>query len=252
MGCGDDGDAGPAGATGATGATGGTGATGATGPPGPGVASNEACIVCHGQNNDFQIASVHEFNALTGVQNTLGTATITINSVTFGAPAGDNVPVTFNFTFQAISAAGDNITSLIDLRTTTTGTLGGASSNLAFVSFLLAKLTPNASTSSNEWSGFVVEPELSGSSPFRTNRADGNRGATFLRTGPGTYAYTFPDNAVRVSDGYVDNVVTRAGIQFNIGGPDTSMRQFSTSSRSTGNFRTPPTEGRLQTESWTW
>jgi OmcA/MtrC family decaheme c-type cytochrome len=185
------------------------------------VVSNEACIVCHGQNNDFQIANVHEFNALTGVQNTLGTTTITINSVTFGDPgAGDNVPVTFDFTFQAISAAGDDITSQIDLRTQS-GT--AADSPLAFVSFLLGKLTPNASTSSNEWSGFVVNPGASGSSPFRTNVPGGVAGATFTGTpATGQYSYRFPDNAVRVSDGYVDNVVTRAGIQFNIGGPDTS------------------------------
>src|SRR5512134_2214676 len=68
-GCGDDGDTGPAGTQ---------GPPGTTGPPGPGVVSNEACVVCHGQNNEFQIASVHEFNPLTGVQNTLGTAKITI------------------------------------------------------------------------------------------------------------------------------------------------------------------------------
>src|SRR5512134_2862600 len=92
-GCGDDGDTGPAGATGAT------GGTGATGPPGPGVVSNEACAVCHGQNADFQIANVHKFDPITGVQNTLGTARIDNISVTFGDPgAGDNVPVTFVFT----------------------------------------------------------------------------------------------------------------------------------------------------------
>ena len=216
--------------SGAEGATGAAGGTGATGPPGPGVVSNEACVVCHGQNNDFQIASVHEFNPLTGVQNTLGTTTITINSVTFGTPVGDNVPVTFNFTFQAISAAGADITSQIDLRTTTPATVGGvlqppsAADNLAFVSFLLGKLTPNASTSSNDWSGFVVTPGASGSSPFRTNRADGDDGAVFTGTpATGQYSYTFPTSAVRVSDGYVDNVVTRAGIQFTIGGPDTTL-----------------------------
>lgn len=214
---GDDGSAGPAGATGAT------GGTGATGPPGPGVVSNEACVVCHGQNNDFQIANVHEFDPLSGVQNTLGTATITINSVTFGAPAGDNVPVTFTFTFQAISADKTNITSGVDL-TRKTGT--GANDNLAFVSFLLAKLTPNDNTGSNEWGGFVVEPTLSGSSPFRTNRPDNvTTGVVFTRTtntpavGTDTYSYTFHTSAVRVLDGYVDNVVMRAGIQFSIGGP---------------------------------
>lgn len=112
---------------GSSGDTGSAGATGATGPPGSGVVSNEACAICHGQSADFQIANVHHFDPITGVQNTLGTATITINSVTFGAPVGDNVPVTI--------------------------------------------------------------------------------------------AFTFPTSAVRVSDGYVDNVVMRAGVQFSIGGP---------------------------------
>jgi OmcA/MtrC family decaheme c-type cytochrome len=220
------------GCSGDDGATGATGDTGATGPPGPGVVSNEACVVCHGQNNDFQIANVHEFNPITGVQNTLGTATVNITSVVFGAPAGDNVPVTINFTFQAFSAAGANITSGIDLRTTTPATVSGvlqppsAADNLAFASFLLAKLTPGANGSGNEWSGFVVNPGTTGSSPFRTNRADGDDGAIFTRTpntpseGIDTYSYTFPTSAVRVSDGYVDNVVMRAGVQFSIGGPD--------------------------------
>ena len=44
MGCsGDDGSPGPR--------AGAAGANGATGPPGPGVVSNEACVVCHGQNS---------------------------------------------------------------------------------------------------------------------------------------------------------------------------------------------------------
>ena len=197
--------------------TGATGATGATGPPGPGVVSNEACIVCHGQNADFQIANVHEFDPITGVQNTLGTATVTINSVTFGAPAGDNVPVTIAFTFKAVSAAGADITSQIDLRTKA-GPL--ATDNLAFASFVLAKLTPNSSTGSDDWSGFVVTPGASGSSPFRANRPDGVAGAIFTGDNvTGVYSYTFPTSAVRVSDGYVDNVVMRAGVQFSVGGP---------------------------------
>jgi len=218
MGC--TGDDGSTGATGATGAAGGTGATGATGPAGPGVVSNEACVVCHGQNNDFQIADLHEFNPITGVQNMLGTTTVTINSVTFGAPVGDNVPVTFAFTFNAKSADGTDITSQIDLRTISPSTPPTANDNLAFVSFLLAKLTPNATTGSNDWSGFVVTPGATGSSPFRANRPNIAAGAVFTGTpATGVYSYTFPTSAVRVSDGYVDNVVTRAGVQFSVSGP---------------------------------
>jgi OmcA/MtrC family decaheme c-type cytochrome len=184
------------------------------------VVSNEACIICHGQNADFQIANVHEFDPVTGVQNTLGTATITITSVTFGAPAGDNVPVTIDFTFNAVSAAGVNITSQIDLRTVVPSTPPSVNDNLAFVSFLLAKLTPGTNGGSNEWSGFVVTPGASGSSPFRANRQNGAAGAVFTGTpATGQYSYTFPTSAVRVSDGYVDNVVVRAGVQFSIGGP---------------------------------
>ena len=217
MGCsGDDGS------TGASGAAGAPGDNGATGPPGPGVVSSEACAVCHGQNEEFQIANVHEFNPITGVQNTLGTATITINSVTFGVPAGDNVPVTINFTFNAVSAAGANITSQIDLRTKAGP---GANDNLAFMSFLLAKM-PTAvdnATGSNEWAGFVVTPGATGSSPFRANRPDNVAGTVFTGDNvTGVYSYTFPTGAVRVSDGYVDNVVMRAGIQFTVGAPLTS------------------------------
>ena len=166
------------GSTGSAGAAGTTGTTGATGPPGPGVVPNEACVVCHGQNNDFQIANVHEFDPLTGVQNTLGTATITINSVTFGAPAGGNVPVTFAFTFKAVSADGVDITSKIDLRTVTPSTPPSPNDNLAFVSFLLAKLTPNDNTGSDEWGGFVGNPgcfriqPLPGEPARRSRRGD--------------------------------------------------------------------------------
>jgi len=207
---GDDGSQGPAGAT---------GATGPTGPAGPGVVSNEACVVCHGQNADFQIANVHKFDPITGVQSTLGKAEITIDNVTFGTPAGDNVPVTFAFTFKATSADGVDITSGINLLTKS-GT--GATDNLAFMSFLLAKLSPTLdnATGANEWAGFVVSPGASGSGPFRTNAANGIAGAVFTGTpATGKYSYTFPTAAVRVSDGYVDNVVMRAGIQFSVGGP---------------------------------
>jgi len=214
FGCsGDDGSAGPAGPPGPPGGSGGSGG------PGTGVVSNEACIVCHGQNADFQIANVHKFDPITGVQRTLGTAVITIDNVTFGTPAGDNVPVTFAFTFQAKNADGVDITSGINLLTKT-GT--GATDNLAFMSFILAKMpaTLDNTTGSNEWAGFVLTPGASGSGPFRTNAADNIAGAVFTGTpATGKYFYTFPTSAVRVSDGYADNVLMRAGIQFTVGGP---------------------------------
>ena len=163
---------------------------------------------------------MHEFNPNTGVQNTLGTATVTINSVTFGAVGVDNnVPVTIAFTFNAVSAAGADISSQIDLTRVAPSTPPNVNDNLAFVSFALAKLTPGTSGGSNEWSGFVVTPGASGSSPFRANRPNGAAGAVFTRNTATTYTYTFPTSAVRVSDGYVDNVVMRAGVQFSVGGP---------------------------------
>ena len=221
FGCsGDDGSSGAAGATGATGATGGTGATG---PPGSGVVSNEACIVCHGQNNEFQVAEVHEFNPLTGVQNTCGKAEITIDNVFFGVPSVDNtVPVTVAFTFKATSQAGTDITKDIDLRTKA-GPL--ATDNLAFVSFFLAQMPSaiNTTTGSNEWAGLVLNPFTTQTNPWRVNRPDGVAGVAFTGVpATGKYSYKFPDNAVRLSDGYLDNVVNRAGIQFSIGAPTSS------------------------------
>ena len=90
------------------------------------------------------------------------------------------------------------------------------------MSFILARMpaTLDNTTGSNEWIGFVVSPGASGSSPFRTNAADGIAGAVFTGTpATGKYSYTFPTSAVRVSNGYVDNVLMRAGVQFSVGGP---------------------------------
>jgi OmcA/MtrC family decaheme c-type cytochrome len=170
---------------------------------------------------------MHRLNPTTGNPLSPGSVSITINSVVFGAPVDNNVPVTVNFTFAATSSTGADITGDIDLRTKTGA---GANDNLAFMSFLLAKMVPGApgapgtNGSADEWNGYILTPGASGSGPFRTNRPDGAAGAVFTLVGTladGEYSYTYPTTAVRVSDGYVDNVLTRAGIQFSIGNPNT-------------------------------
>jgi len=203
-GCGSDGSTGPAGAT---------GATGPAGPAGPGVVAAETCALCHGASETFNPTAMHRLNT-DGTRKTSGTPTITINSVTFGAPVGDNVPVTVDFTFAATNSEGVDITSQIDLRTRT-GNPPAANDNLAFVGFAIAKLVAGTNGDPNEWNGFVVNPTGTGSAPFRTNRPNGVDGAIMTGTpATGVYSYTFPTSAVRVSDGYVDNVVMRVGIQF--------------------------------------
>jgi OmcA/MtrC family decaheme c-type cytochrome len=210
-GCGDDG------ATGATGLT-------ITGPPGSGVVAEETCVLCHAAGQAFDVNKMHRLNSTTGnpVAVTPGDVNLTVTSVSFGPAAGDNVPVTVTFTFQAISQAGVNITSSIDL---TTPSGAGVNDNLAWASFLAAKMIPGAAaTDSDEWYGFVVTPGASGSGPFRSNRPNGAAGAVFTRTpgaGIDTYSYTFPTSAFRVSDGYVDNVLMRVGVQFSIGSAST-------------------------------
>jgi OmcA/MtrC family decaheme c-type cytochrome len=203
FGCsGDDGAQGPSGTQ---------GIQGPAGPPGTGVTAQETCTLCH--ENTVKVHDVHRL-ADNGAMLTAGTATITINTVTFGAPVGDNVPVTVNFTFNAVSSAGADITSQIDLRTRT-GNPPGPNDNLAYLGFAIAQLVPGTNGSSNEWNGFIVNPTGTGSSPFRTNRPDGVDGAVFTGTpATGVYTYTFPTSAVRVQDGYLDNMVTRVAIQF--------------------------------------
>jgi len=211
-GCGSDGSDGATGATGATGSTGGTGATGATGPPGPGAVSNESCVVCHGTGKDFAVDTVHR----TGVSP--GSVNFNITSVVFGAPAGDNVPVTVNFTFSAKDGAGADITNKIDLRTTTKSNFGGANDNLSYMRVSAAKLVAGTNGDSDEYSAFIMRgigaPGVTGSGPYYTSASNGNTGAVFTYDNvTGVGSYRLPDNAVRVSDGYQDNVPIRVGVQ---------------------------------------
>ena len=193
---GDDGAQGPAGAT---------GPSGPTGPAGPGTVSDESCIVCHGAGNIQNVASAHR------IGQSPGTMTVKVDNVTFGAPVDNNVPVTVNFTFAAKNSAGADITSQIDL--TTAGT-GANVDNLAYLSFYLAKLVPGQAGSPDEWYGYIMTPGATGSSPFRTAVRNGvdNVVFTYNKT-TGVGSYKFRTSAVRTSDGYADNAITRAGVQ---------------------------------------
>jgi hypothetical protein len=170
---GDDGDRGPAGATGATGEAGG---------PGTGIVADETCVLCHGAGKTENVTDVHR------IGQTAGSMTVEIQSVEFGAVTPDNnVPVTVNFTFAAENSAGDNITSLIDLRTpaaNTTALPNNSADNLAYIRFSLAQLTPGQNGSPNEWGGFEVSPGATGSGPFSTANRDGINGAAFAYTTP--------------------------------------------------------------------
>jgi OmcA/MtrC family decaheme c-type cytochrome len=187
---------------GAAGAAGSTGATGATGPPGSGVVAEETCVLCHSAGQTFDVNKMHRLSGTTGDRLSPGSVAVTVNAVTFGAPAGDNVPVTVDFTFVATDAAGNNITPSVDLRTAT-------ASGLSYVRFSLAKLVAGTNGDSDEWNAFVHRPGQSGSGPYYENRAAGLTGTPAT----GVYSYTFPDNSVRVSDGYVDNVVMRTIVE---------------------------------------
>jgi len=218
-GCGSTGDTGPAGAAGAPGAP---GAPGAGGPAGPGVVANETCTLCHAPGKTYDVAAMHRIDASTGNMLKAGTATVTINSVTFGAPVGDNVPVTVDFNFAATNSAGTDITASIDLANATTPTSGALSGipQLSFIRLAIAKLVAGAtypasgSREPNQWNGYVVTPGASGSGPYSSARAAG-----LSQIGPGHYSFSFQDNAVRASDGYADNVLHRVAVQFSIGNP---------------------------------
>ncbi len=198
------------GSTGAAGAAGAPGSPGPPGPPGPGAVSNESCVVCHG-TGDLAVDPVHRIGA------SPGSVTFTITSVVYGAPAGDNVPVTVNFTFAAKNSAGTTITNQIDLRLTGGNNFGSATDNLSYMRVSLAKLVAGTNGDSDQYSAFVPRfgvPGVTGSGPYYTSASNGNTGAVFTYdnvTGAGSYR--LPDNAVRVSDGYVDNVPIRVGIQ---------------------------------------
>jgi len=219
LGCsGDDGDAGPPGAS----------IIGPPGPPGSGVVAEETCVLCHSAGQAFDVNNMHRLNSTTGnpVAQTPGEVNLAVTNVAFGPPVDNNVPVTVTFTFQAISKDGLNITPDIDLTTP------GTADNLAFVSFYAAKMIPAAAAGdSDEWYGFLLTPGASGSSPYRTAVVNGVGGAVFVRTPGGdtdTYTYTFPTAALRTTDGYVDNVLMRMGVQFATGSNTQLLNLFTT------------------------
>jgi OmcA/MtrC family decaheme c-type cytochrome len=113
------------------------------------------------------------------------------------------------FTFAATNKAGASITPQIDLRTQGTGTSVGT---LAYLRFTLAKMVPGLNGDANEWNVFIHKPGTTGSGPFTENRLTSG-GAIVGNPATGVYTYTFPDNSVRVSDGYVDNVVVRTIVE---------------------------------------
>ncbi len=191
---------------GATGAAGATGATGPPGPPGSGVVAEETCVLCHSAGQTFSVHQMHRLNPTTGDRLSPGSVDVAVNSVTFGAPVGDNVPVTVGFTFTATNAAGVNVTPSIDLRTAT-------ASGLSYLRFTIAKLVAGTGGDANEWEGAVHRPGTSGSGPYYENRVTGG-GVITGTPATGVYSYTFPDNSVRVSDiGSLDNLVVRTVVE---------------------------------------
>ena len=213
LGCGNDGS---------DGATGAPGVPGVPGVPGPGALANETCNLCHAQEKIADTAMVHAEN-LPENQGTVDSTTI--DTVTFGTPSGDIVPVTVNFTFQALDSAGNDITSTIDLRT-------ASGSNLSYVRFSIGHLVAGTAVegNSNHWEGYVMNSGSNGSSRFY-ERVAGN-----LTGDPatGVYSYTF-DNSVLLSDGYVDNAVHRVAIQLS-GFPAGSFNPDPTVTRPVGNI----------------
>jgi OmcA/MtrC family decaheme c-type cytochrome len=195
---------------GSTGAKGTDGTDGAPGPAGPGALAKETCVICHGAAAAYSADKMHGLNLAN--RNTLkaGTAEVIITNVVLPAPTADNyVKAQVDFTFRAFDSAGNNITDKIDLRTT-----NAAGDNLTLATFSIAKLVNTGFD--NQWSSFVLDPVATGSGPYRTVVADNTRGAVFTRTpgsGIDTYSYTFADNVLRGSDGYVDNVVHRVTVQ---------------------------------------
>jgi OmcA/MtrC family decaheme c-type cytochrome len=198
---GDDGSAGP---------KGDQGNPGLTGPPGTGVVAEETCVLCHSAGQAFDVNNMHRLNptgTLAGERKSPGSATVTINSVVFGATAGDNVPVTVNFTFAATNQDNANVTSQIDLRTLGTGTSAG---QLNFLRFTLAKMVAGQNGDANEWNVAFHRPGQTGSGPFYENNPAGITGDPAT----GVYNYVFPDNSVRVSDiGSLDNSVVRLVVE---------------------------------------
>jgi OmcA/MtrC family decaheme c-type cytochrome len=192
---------------GSTGAAGPPGAPGDPGPPGTGVVANETCTLCHSAGANYAVDKMHGLDPASRDTLKAGTAEVEITDVALPAPTDNYVKAQVDFTFQAFDSAGINITDKIDL--TTTNTAG----NLSYATFSIAKLEPGIA---NQWSSFVLDPGAGGSGPYRTIAGNGINGAIFTRTpgsGIDTYSYTFADNALRVDDGYVDNVVYRVTVQ---------------------------------------
>ncbi len=118
----------------------------------------------------------------------------------------NTVPVTVNFTFGATNSAGADVTGDIDL--TTLSTSGSSAGNLAYLRFSLAQLIRRYERRRRHVGRFRREAGSHRQRSLLRVRPDGMVG-----TATGDFSYTFPDNAVRLSDGYLDNVVTRAAIQ---------------------------------------
>jgi OmcA/MtrC family decaheme c-type cytochrome len=191
IGCsGDDGSTGPAGATGAPGA------------PGAGATAQETCVLCHASTQQYNASTLHRLDSTTGERIPPGTINVTVDSIVFGAPSGDNVPVTVNFTFAAADIDGNDITSSIDLRAASSG-------SLSYLRFTLAKLVAGANGDADSWWVFTHRPGQSGSGPYYDNRSSGISGTPAT----GVYQYVFPAGSVRVSDGFVDNTVVRAVVE---------------------------------------
>ena len=199
---------------GSDGAKGATGDTGPSGPAGPGTVSNESCTVCHGTGADFDVRVMHAMN-VDGTKASMGSVKATIDNVTFGTPNVDNVPVSVTFTMAAKSANGSDITGNIDLRT-------AASNAATYLNFYVAKLVPGiplpatSTHTPDNWFGYVLTPGATGSGPFSTSSLQNGGKITLVNDNlaGGKYTYTFPDNAVRVSGGYDNDLLThRMGMQ---------------------------------------
>jgi len=205
LGCGS----GDSGAVGATGATGAAGEGGSTGPPGPGIVSNESCVVCHGVGQAYDVAAMH--SVTTNGLNVAGTATVTIRNLVFGVPVGDNVPVSVNFDFSATNDLGRPID-----QSATGLNLEASSGNLPYTRIYLATLIPGTRSafpgfpSSHEPDQWYDYANSSGNSRVAASLVRNSYNAT---TNVGNYTYTFLDNTVRISDGYLDNQVQRIGMQ---------------------------------------
>jgi OmcA/MtrC family decaheme c-type cytochrome len=184
---------------GSNGATGATGATGPPGPPGPGVVADETCALCHAAGKAEAVAAVHYLDA-DGNKITAGTVSVTVDSVDVDTTT-DNAVVTVNFTFTATNAAGDDVTSSINLAKVTPATATNPA-RLTYIRFYLARLDPPAVANAP-------------AEYFPYSIGNGGRlpaGLTYDNTtGIGSYTFT-PDNTILSAD-WVDNTTTRVGIQ---------------------------------------